>query len=595
MSTSHSILSLARVGAVLAQLALLAIGTSSAMASAPPSVTISPLPGTPDASPRTQISFLGAPQADLRHILVRGSRTGLHYGKLEGYSTGEGASFLPSKQFAEGEHVQVSAEVISGKTITHITSSFTIGHPYVLSLPGPTKQPSTNPSYIQSFHSVANLHPPAVSITTAASDPELGDIFITPSAGPGQYGPMIFEPNGQLVWFQAMPANVKAMDLRVQQYYGEPVLTWWQGTIVDGHGQGEDIIESASYKRLGSVHAGNGLYADLHEFELTPKGTALITAYAPVHWNLSSDGGPSNGLLDDGVIQEIDVRTGLVMFEWHALGHVKIADSYEPVPHASTSIYDYFHINSIQLEPEGDILLDARNTWSAYLIDPHNGVVLWRVGGKKSSFTLGPGVRFAWQHDAELLSGGVLSVFDDEDSPPESSQSRALYISLNFKSHTATLQRQFTQPNSPILSPSQGNAQLLPGGDELVGWGQAGFISEFADSGALTFGMHLPPLSNSYRAYRFPWSAEPTSPPAVSAAAGPNGSTLLYASWNGATNVAGWQVLAGASANSLQTVGSFPHAGFETTITAPTAAPFLAVQALSVTGAVLSTSPTVKR
>jgi hypothetical protein len=313
-----------------------------------------------------------------------------------------------------------------------------------------------------------------------------------------------------------------------------------------------------------------------------------------VHWNLAPYGGSRNGLLDDTAIQEVDIRTGLVMWEWHALGHVSVADSYEHVSRQSNAVYDYFHINSIQTQPGGGLLISARNTWAAYLIGDPSGTVQWRLGGKHSTFALGSGVRFAWQHDAEMLPGNVLSIFDDEDSPRESTQSRALYIALNYKSHSASLVRQFTHPGTPILSPSQGNAQLLPGGDELVGWGQAGPVSEFADTGALTFDMHLPPLANSYRAYRFPWSATPSGSPSIAASASKVGTVAVYASWNGATSVSSWQVLAGPSAKELHPVGTFANSGFETTMVVATNQPYVAAQALDSSGAVLGTSTAVK-
>lgn len=571
---------------------------SSTPSSSPPSVTISPLPGTPDASPNTQISFLGAPQADLHHILVEGSRTGIHYGKLEGYSTGEGASDVLAKPFASGEQVSVSAQVSSPSSTTRISTHFSVAYPDTLTPPqwgvGHGSGPKVNASYLQSYHSVS-FHPPVVSATTLPADPELGDIFLAPDSGPGQWGPMIVEPDGALVWFQPMPSNTEAMDLRLQQYRREPVLTWWQGHIVDGHGQGEDVIENTSYTRISTIHGGNGLYPDLHEFDLTPKGTALITAYEPEHWNLSAVHGPRNGFIDDVAVQEIDVATGLVMFEWHALGHVSLEESYEPVGSKSNALYDFFHLNSIQLEPEGNLLLTARNTWCVYLVSGRTGAVLWRLGGKKSTFAMGPGVRFAWEHDAELLPGGILSVFDDEDSPAEASQSRALYISLDFKGRKATLLRQFTNPKTPILSPSQGNAQLLPGGNELIGWGQAGPVSEFAKTGALTLAMHLPPRSNSYRAYRFPWSAQPSASPSLAVSPGSGSTTELYASWDGATDVSSWQVLAGESAQSLQPVGTFARNGFETAMSVPGSEAYFAVSALGAAGSVLGTSAAVKR
>ena len=568
---------------------------SAASAASVPGVTISPLPGTPDATPDTQISFLGAPASELHDITVVGSRSGSHSGKLESYATAPGASFLPARGFDEGEQVTVTAVVEHGAAKERVGTSFSIAHPYALPSEPAHKQPTGGAADVQSFHSRPELSPPTVDVTVPAANPALGDIFISPSSGPGQNGPMIFEPDGTLVWFRPVPAHTDATDLRVQQYAGKPVLTWWEGQVIDGHGRGEDNIYSTAYEPVATVRAGNGLQADLHEFDLTPQGTALISAYEPVHWNLSSVGGPSDGLLNDCVVQEIDVKTGLVMFEWHALGHVAVGDSYAPVPHLSSTVYDFFHLNSIQPQGNGDLLISARNTWAAYLIKATDGAILWRLGGKHSTFALGPGVRFAWQHDVELLPEGNVSIFDDEASPPEGPESRAITVALNYTAHSATLVRQLTHPGLRILTQSQGNAQALPEGEELVGWGEAGYVSQFSSTGALTFDMHLSAPGESYRAYRFPWSATPAHAPALAAAAGSGASTVAYASWNGATAVTGWRVFAGPSPKSLAAVGQFSRAGFETEMTVGTTQPYIAVQALGAEGQVLGSSVAVKR
>jgi hypothetical protein len=569
--------------------------TAAAAAASLPPVTISPLPGTPDATPSTQISFLGAPASELHDVTVVGSRSGSHSGKLYSYSTAAGASFLPARGFDEGERVTVTAVLESGASKTRIGTSFSIARLYALPREPSHAPPVDSASDVQSFHSRHDLSPPAVHVTVPAINPALGDIFISPDSSGKQDGPMILEPDGGLVWFKPVPAGSEAEDLRVQQYEGKPVLTWWEGQVIDGHGRGNDYIYSTSYEPVATVHAGNGLQADLHEFDLTPQGTALISAYEPIHWNLSSVKGSSDGLLDDCVVQEIDVKTGLVMFEWHALGHVALADSYAPVPHLSSTVYDFFHLNSIQPQADGDLLLDARNTWTAYMISASTGATLWRLGGKHSTFALGPGVRFAWQHDAEILPEGDVSIFDDEATPPESNQSRAITVALDLTTCEATLARQLIHPGVRILTQSEGNAQALPGGEELIGWGEAGYVSQFSLAGALTFDMQLPTRDSSYRAYRFPWSATPAHAPSIAASAGASGTTVLYASWNGATAATGWRVFAGRAPTALAAVGQFPRDGFETEMTLDTTLHYLAVQALGPEDQVLGSSDAVRR
>jgi len=526
--------------------------------------------------------------------VVTGSRSGRHYGRLHYYSTHTGGSFIPAKPFLAGEHVTVSATVVGYGPPRHVGTSFDVDDPYVLPTPVPTAPVPVTASNVMRFHSQPDLEPPAVTVTTPAADPALGDIFLTPEAGPGQAGPMIVSPTGGLVWFDPLPTGTKAFNLNEQTYRGARVLTWWQGNVVEGHGQGVDLIANDRYRTIATVHAGNGLYADLHDFQITPQGTAWITAFAPQRLNLSAYGGRSDGLFDDSVVQEIDLGTGLVMFQWDARGHVAIADTYMHAPHAAGSVLDYFHVNSLDPLPSGQLLISSRNTWALYLISETSGAVLWRLGGKHSSFALGPGLSFAWQHDAQVLPDGTISLFDNEAAPAESHESRALEIKLDQASHTATLVHERAYPGKGILSDSQGNVQTLANGDDFIGWGQYGEASELAPDGQLTLDLTLATPANSYRAYRYAWNADPETAPALTAGAPVGGRTTLYASWNGATNVAAWRVLAGPSAEDLQTVGSFPARGFETAITAHTSGPCIEVQALSTTGATLQSSAVVK-
>jgi hypothetical protein len=133
--------------------------------------------------------------------------------------------------------------------------------------------------------------------------------------------------------------------------------------------------------------------------------------------------------------------------------------------------------------------------------------------------------------------------------------------------------------------------QPLPGGDEFVGWGQQPYFSEFDPSGQMVFDARFVGDNSSYRAYRFPWSGTPRTPPAL--AVSRIGSTLsVYVSWNGATEVRSWRVLVGASASTLRAEATVPKQGFETQITIAQQ-PYVAVQALDGAGRVLGTSATV--
>jgi hypothetical protein len=555
------------------------------------SVTMSPLLGSRDASPQTQISFLGPPAGELSKISVVGSRTGVHTGRLLAYSQGNGASFVPSKPFAQGETVTVNAQLRTGGAVQPLVDGFTVAYQDTITTTPEAIHPGS-PGDLQGFRSRPDLRPPTVTVTARSAAVASGDEFLAPYDGPGQSGPMILDPAGGLVWFKALPKYTSATNLRVQEYAGKPVLTWWQGDIsVHGFGQGEDVILDSAYAPIAHVRAGNGLQADLHDFQLTPQGTALITAFDPIHCNLSSAGGPVDGAVTDGTFQEIDVRTGLVMFQWTSLDHVALDESYSPANTSNTAFpFDFFHINSLNLDPDGSLLISARNTWTTYDIQPQTGQIVWQLGGKHSSFALGPGAATAWQHDPRELTNGTFSIFDNGASPTVHSQSRGIVVSLEPQSKTATLVSQFTHP-SPLLAYSQGNIQALANGDWFIGWGEVPDFSEFSPTGQLLFDAHFPAGDKSYRALRFTWTGIPATRPAF-AVLGTHAARTIYASWNGATLLASWRVLVGATTRSLKPVAGAARSGFESAIPLPsrTAGRYITVQALGANGRVLGTA-----
>jgi hypothetical protein len=434
------------------------------------------------------------------------------------------------------------------------------------------------------------MHPPNLYVTRDSPQASPGDLFLTPGHGPGQFGPMIVDGAGRLVWFQRVPTGDIAADLQVEHYEGRPVLVWWQGRIFSpGLGLGEDEIYNSSYRPVATIRGGNGYAADLHDVRLTPQGSAFITAYSTVYADLSSAGGSRQGTLIDSILQEIDVKTGLVMFEWHAWGHVPLSDSFTR-PSAGQP-WDYFHINSVSLDPWGDgnFIVSSRNTWAAYEISQHTGAILWRIGGRHPSFRMGPGTGVAWQHDVRWQPDHTLTIFDDGASPRRHSQSRAIRERIDWRDRSVTLVGR--DVHSPaLLAGSQGNDQLLPDGDSLVGWGEAPFLSEFSPTGQVLFDARLPASEESYRAFRFDWNGAPAVPPAgVVRPAGPDAFTV-YASWNGATDVSAWRIVGGASAAALAPITTAARTGFETTVEVHSSDSWFAAQALGSAGNVLAGS-----
>ena len=586
--------------------ASIALGDEASVAAAAANpITVSPLPGTPDASPATQISFLGGGGTQVASVSVVGSRSGTHPGRLQAYSTGTGASFIPDRPFVAGERVTVHALAGTGGGAPNqpVTTTFTVAHQAAVSQVQFPLNPG-DPHAVQHYLSAPELTPSTVTLTTPArAGAAGGDLFLAPYQGLGAPGPMIAEQNGALVWFHPLPHDDSATNFQVQSYEGKPVLTWWQGRIIKvGFGEGEDVIYNNSYQQIATVRAGNGYRADLHEILLTPQGTAWIDAFDPIHMNLSSVHGSAHGILLDSIIEEIDIKTGLVMWEWHALGHIPLRDS---LNHVSSGEYpwDYVHINSISPggtgsnpggtgsgEP-GNVMLSARNTWTLYDVNMHTGGYNWLLGdGGHSSFKLSRGVRFYWQHDAEFQPGGLISLFNNASDPPKERESSGLLLHPDFSNHTVALVRRFVNPGKTLLASSQGDTLSLPGGDWLLGYGGLPNFTEFSSSGHVLLDGTLGKNVQDFRTYLFPWSGRPSTAPAIAVQAAAAGATV-EASWNGATDVASWQVLGGGSPESLAPLATVARNGFQTTIPVSAGAgTYVAARALGASGQVLGTS-----
>jgi hypothetical protein len=454
------------------------------------------------------------------------------------------------------------------------------------------------PGRTWAFRSRPDLKPPPVEVTTPPRGAAPGYVFAAAKNGPGeaypaQDGPMILDDEGRPVWFRPVAREAEdAMEFRAQRYKGEPVLTWWQGTH-GGFGRGEFLIVDGSYREVARVRAGNGYEGDHHEFLITERDTALIGIYGEARRDLSSLGGRADGAVMEGIVQEIDIESGEVVFEWHSLEHVGFDEfPYELSPD-NEEAFDYFHINSIDVDDDENLLVSARRTSTVYKIDRNSGEVIWRLGGDKSDFAIEAEAVFAFQHDARRRPDGTISVFDNRGKGMDE-QSRGLVLQLDEEAMEATLVRQYAHPDAPFAI-FQGNVQALPNGNAFVGWGSAPYLSEHDGDGKLLFDARFPREVESYRAYRFPWKGVPQDRPAVAAEAGSDGRVTLYASWNGATEVADWEVLAGPDPEGLEPVGSVPRKGFETAISFNTDEPYVAARAKDRSERVLGTSEAVDR
>jgi EmrB/QacA subfamily drug resistance transporter len=446
-----------------------------------------------------------------------------------------------------------------------------------------------------SYVSAPKLHPPIVrrtDRTVAAGKPAPGYIFTTNfyslNEPPmiGQSGPLILDRRLQPVWFQPVPEDVVASNLSLQTYEGKPALAWWQG-VVTKTGQtesGEDVVVDQHYRQIARLKGTNGWILTLHEL-LIDGENAWVTANKNIAIDLSKYGGAYNGAMIDSAVQEYNLRTGKLLRTWDALDHIPLGQSYATLP-TNGFPWDAYHINSVQLSGNGSFLVSMRNTWAAYLVNIGSRKIEWTLGGRHTSFKLGRGAAFQWQHDVQLRPGGTVTMYDDHccqltsggTNVKATGPSRGLELKLDTQQRTATLAAQYVR-ESDFAADYMGDSQPEPNGNVFVGWGSEPYFSEYTRSGKLLLDGEFPWPDLTYRATLEPWVGTPLSPPA-GAATRTGGKTTVYASWNGATRVASWRVLAGAATGRLTAVTSTPKSGFETAIPMPRSYKRFELQAL---------------
>ncbi len=424
-------------------------------------------------------------------------------------------------------------------------------------------------SLVHEFRSAPNLQPPRLFVRTPASGTDAGRLFTTPDNGHGAVAALvIYDETGDPVWVRPGDGRY-ATNLHVVRWADRPALAWWEGAATVGVGDGEFVIADDTYAEIARL--ASGAHADLHELQLTEAGTAIFISYEEIP---APSGGTSSSpprTMYDCVVREIEVATGSQRFEWHSAQHIGLDESSAPVPDDPSVPHDPVHVNSVEVDSDGNLLVSARNTSCIYKVDRATGDVRWRMGGTRSDLQLGPGLDFALQHDARRQADGTITIFDNR-RPPENA--RGIVVALDEQAMTARLVRAFER-DDPLQAASQGSVQVLPNGNVLVGWGSQAVLTEFDGSGSILFDAALPAGVQSYRDRRAPWTGRPAEPPALAVdpvrdASGSQQRVTAYASWNGATEVATWALEVADDSGALSRVDTRPRTGFETTLSGVT-------------------------
>jgi hypothetical protein len=570
-----------------------------------------PGPGWRTVSPTSSITFRGLTSAGLGVVRVVGSRSGPHPGRLVRSRDGSGATYLPSSPFRPGERVSVSSAArVAGSTSTRF--SFTVGTPVggkvqplaeddaagmgtvaapasaSASAGGVRRCHPTRPRY----HSEPRLRPEGACVSHAAHGIAPGLVLTTPNGtDDGQHGPTIYDNHGQVVWYQPMPYQ-RTWNLSVVTYRGARMLAVYvqRPRRSSGFARAQYLLLDRHYRIAARIPARNGYTADLHEFQVTPDGKAFLGAYNHVRDPVSRHA------TTEYVVQEVDIASGDLLFEWHSLDHVPTRASYHPVPKGSRP-WDYFHGNSIEPLPDGNLLISARNTSTVYEISRATGRVLWRLGGKQDDFHLvsrHPSWQFCYQHDARRQGPGRISVFDNGGDGPGCPRHVARVEVFTYDTGSMTVRRvrsissrTASSAGAGYFAHALGSARRLINLGWMVSWGIVPHVTEFGSTGHVRWDLTL--SHDTYRAVRARWRADPLSRPAL-AARRDNGVVTAWASWNGATKVGAWRLLAGGSPQHLHRVAQVTHHGFETRLRVRTSARYVAVSAIDRQGHALAQS-----
>jgi hypothetical protein len=455
------------------------------------------------------------------------------------------------------------------------------------------------------YHSRKDLRPPKITVDDGPSGVSPGYVFTAPRPSPGgpQMGPLILDNGSHVVWFHPVKKGLTAVDFQRQSYRGKPALTWSERPTIHGANifagaadQQFDVIWSPQYKEIRRLQAtGPGVHTQLHEFLLTKNNNAIVVGYRFLKGDARKEGGSANQTFIDAVVQVVSLRTNRVLFNWHSINHVPLSTSL--VKADPKQAYDYFHLNSVNVTKDHNLLISARHTSAFYKVSLKTGKVIWTCGGKNSDFKFGPNAQFFYQHDVVDRGKGIYTMFDNHQSEFDNShgtQSRGLSLQLRLRNggNTATLRKQFVVPNRP--AGSQGNYQILPDGHVFIGWGIQPYASEFTSSGKLLWDFSVPGIQfQSYRTFKYPWTGAPDTNPAL-VASRKDGEVTAFTSWNGDTRTKSWALMAGTRVGHLGKHAEVTKTRFEAKLKANTDAPVVRVLALDANHKIIGVSPVVK-
>lgn len=453
--------------------------------------------------------------------------------------------------------------------------------------------------------------------------------------------PQLLDTRTLSVVYQGPQYDEDTFGFSVQTCNNTDFLVWWAGTSINGRAAGFIYIVDSTYHQVWNVSSIGLEYVDAHDVYLTPDCHVIYTAYQSRIFDLREFSTDKHELTEeswlmDSYFQEVDLATNELLFEWRASDHIDLHDSLWPAEkegqgNESWHGWDYFHINSVQKDHRGNFLISARHTNALYYIDGTEGSVVWTLGGPRNDFRDlddGRATNFAWQHDARWIDDSLttISLFDDRSCgyfKPKDRQdriSRGIVVNLDYDSMTVRLCDEYRAPDN-ITAVRKGGMHYLDNGNVLLGYGSEPGFTEFDPNGTILWDVRFGPVmkhmdrktADNYRTYKLDWIGTPYWDPRIAPGPSFDGTPVslfngtyedLYAnlvndtayfSWNGATMLTKWLVLASHDPMQVFRMQSqlqrIDKTGFETGVHIGGAGPYVCAIALGENDEILGVTP----
>lgn len=303
---------------------------------------------------------------------------------------------------------------------------------------------------------------------------------------------------GTPIFFQAL--NNRGSDFRRQP---NGYLTHFPGD------QGVFIQYDSSYNVMRE-YAANGSITDMHELLIEEDGSywILTKQLHLVDMSVIVSGGNPQATVEENIIQHLDY-SGNILFQWNSLNHIPVTDCDQNFVDLTASYIDYIHINALDLDTDGNLLISSRHLNEITKINVSTGNIIWRWGGNKNQFTfINDDNGFYGQHSIRGHNGGIYTLFDNGNwhIPP---RSRGLEYTIDEVNMTATLLNEFITNDGLSYTDAMGHMQRTDDGGSLIGWAantQGYVLTDYKPDGSKALDiMNLDTNLISYRAYKYQW------------------------------------------------------------------------------------------